>query len=68
VGVFELLLFDERVREAVAADQALGPLRASLEGSGYVGLGRYAAYLLKAGLTVPGEVLRAVRVEQRLGG
>jgi general secretion pathway protein E len=68
VGVFEMLLFDERVREAVAADQALGPLRATLEGSGYVGLGRYASYLLKAGLTVPGEVLRAVRVEQRMGG
>jgi len=66
VGIFEMLLLDERVREAVAQDQPLAPMRAALEGTGYVGLGRYAGYLLKAGLTVPGEVLRAVRVEQRI--
>lgn len=66
VGVFEMLLFDERVRQAVAEDRPLAPLRPVLEGTGFVSLGRYAAYLLKAGLTTPGEVLRAVRVEQQL--
>jgi type II secretory ATPase GspE/PulE/Tfp pilus assembly ATPase PilB-like protein len=66
VGVFEMLMFDERVRQAVADDRPLAPLRPTLEGSGFVSLGRYAGYLLKAGLTVPGEILRAVRVEQQL--
>ncbi|NMC72240.1 MAG: Flp pilus assembly complex ATPase component TadA [Myxococcales bacterium] len=68
VGVFEMLLFDERVRQAVAEDRPLASLRPALEGTGFVSLGRYAAYLLKAGLTVPGEVLRAVRVEQQIPG
>jgi len=68
IGIFEMLLFDEQVREAVAQDVPLPRIRAQLEGKGYVSLGRYANYLLKAGLTVPGEVLRAVRVEQSFGG
>ncbi|MBN1769721.1 MAG: type II/IV secretion system protein [Deltaproteobacteria bacterium] len=68
VGVFEMLMFDERVRQAVSDDRPLAPLRPTLEGSGFVSLGRYAGYLLKAGLTVPGEVLRAVRVEQQISG
>jgi type IV pilus assembly protein PilB len=68
IGLFEMLLFDERVREAVSREQPLEPLRAQLEGHSLVGLGSYARYLLRAGLTVPGEVLRAGRIEQKLGG
>jgi hypothetical protein len=62
-----MLLFDEQVREAVSQDVPLARIRGLLEGKGYVGLGRYANFLLKSGLTVPGEVLRAVRIEQTLG-
>ena len=67
IGIFEMLMFDEQVRDAVAQDLPLPRLRPQLEGKGFVSLGRYANYLLKAGLTVPGEVLRAVRVEQTIG-
>jgi type II secretory ATPase GspE/PulE/Tfp pilus assembly ATPase PilB-like protein len=62
IGMFEFLFVDQTVRDAIAQDLPLPQLREALTGAGLVPLAAYGGQLLKEGLTVPGEVLRTVRL------
>jgi type IV pilus assembly protein PilB len=57
-GVYELLLVNPAVREAIARGAPAHEVRNVAADGSYVNLARYATFLLSEGLTVPSEVLR----------
>lgn len=63
VGVFELLVASNAVRDAISEGVSAQDLQKAAEGGSYVSLQRYASFLLNEGLTVPSEVLRILPKE-----
>jgi type II secretory ATPase GspE/PulE/Tfp pilus assembly ATPase PilB-like protein len=57
-GVYELLLVNPVVREAIARGAPAHEIRLLAAEGSYVNLARYATFLLAEGLTVPSEILR----------
>ncbi len=60
IGLYELLVMSDPVRDAIASSADLPALRAATA-TAMVGLARYAGVLLASGLTTPGEVLAALQ-------
>lgn len=64
VGVYELLVATDPIRETIASGADASGLKAAT-GGGMIDLARYAGILVGTGVTVPGEVLHMVqRMEQ----
>ena len=64
VGVYELLVVSQRVRDAIAQNADQVALRqAAMDGS-YVSLARYASFVLSQGIVEPSEILRVVPKDQ----
>jgi type IV pilus assembly protein PilB len=57
VGVFEILVADDELRQQITANATQFQLRATALRGAYVPLSRYANYVLTQGLTTPEEVL-----------
>lgn len=58
MGVYELLVVSQPVREAIARGADAAELKAAASDGSWVPLSRYASFLLNEGLTVPSEILR----------
>jgi type II secretory ATPase GspE/PulE/Tfp pilus assembly ATPase PilB-like protein len=58
VGVFELLVVSNAVRDAIAQEANAAQLKQAAADGLFVSLARYAQFLLAEGLTVPSEILR----------
>lgn len=65
VGVYELLVATDAVRDAIATGADAATLKAAAQGGGMIDLARYAGILVGTGVTVPGEVLHML---QRIEG
>lgn len=64
VGVYELLIVSQKIKDAIAQDADIVELRkAAMDGS-YVSLARYSTFLLSQGLTEPSELLRILPRDQ----
>ncbi len=57
-GVYELLVVNNAVKEAIARGAPAHEIRKLASDGSYVPLARYATFLLAEGLTVPSEILR----------
>ena len=58
MGVYELLVVSQPVREAISRGADAAELKAAASDGALVPLSRYASFLLNEGLTVPSEILR----------
>jgi type II secretory ATPase GspE/PulE/Tfp pilus assembly ATPase PilB-like protein len=65
VGIYEILVANEAVRDAIARGADQVALRQAAAGGAMVELARYAGILVGTGLTIPGEILNLI---QRVGG
>ena len=66
VGVYELLVVSQKVRDAIAQNADAVTLRsAALDGS-FVSLARYATFVLGQGIVDPAEILRVVPRDQTM--
>jgi type IV pilus assembly protein PilB len=60
VGLFEILVADDELRQAIVAGMSTLELRSVALRGAFVPMSRYAAYLLSHGITTPEEVLGAL--------
>ncbi|HEY2512954.1 MAG TPA: ATPase, T2SS/T4P/T4SS family [Polyangiaceae bacterium] len=60
-GVYELLVVNESVRDAIAQGADIPKLNQAAASSGSLSLARYAGFLIQSGLTAPSEVLHLVK-------
>lgn len=67
VGVYELLVVSQRVRDAIAQGADPVALRNAAADGSYVSLARYASFVLAQGIVDPAEVLRVVPRDQTAG-
>jgi type II secretory ATPase GspE/PulE/Tfp pilus assembly ATPase PilB-like protein len=67
VGVYGLLMITGDVRDAIARDVDIVELRRAAARGSHFDLAQYAGFLLRSGLTVPGEILPILQSETAVG-